>query len=155
MNEKLYLFNPFKIDEASYEELAGTYSKLVEELVKDPMSMYEMARDIETYSNMNYIIGEIIARLTEEYDVLKTEINIKRDNFVVSLRDQYIENGEKAPAIKYFESKATEQVVNELKKLSGLEKKLKRFKNCYASIENKMNAIKKKMEAVKYEEFNS
>lgn len=152
-NEKLYLFNPFLIDKATYDELKETYTRLSESLIEEPGTMYELARDIETYANMNYIIGEIIARFTEEYDNLKTKTNIKRDDYLSSLREEYMKTGEKAPAIKYFESKATEKVIDELIGINKVEKQLKRFKNCYTSIESKMNAIKKKMEAIKYEEF--
>lgn len=154
MKESLYLFNPFRIDKATILELAETYENLTKEIIDDATNMYDLAKNIEIYSNMNYIVGEIVARYTEEYDTLKTDIEIGRDNKIAELREIYIIKGEKAPAMKYFESKATEVLVEDLRELNGVNKRLRRFKNCYISIENKMNAIKKKMDAVKYEEFN-
>lgn len=153
--EKLYMFNPFLIENASVEELSETYKSLVETLIDTPNTMYEYARNIETYSNMTYIVGEVIARYSEEYSTLKTNVNITIDNTVATLREEYIKSGEKAPAMKYFESKATQMVIKDLMKMNDADKRLKRFKNSYTSLENKMNAIKKKMEAIKYEEFNS
>ncbi len=153
--EKLYMFNPFLIENASVEELSETYKSLVETLIDTPNTMYEYAHNIETYSNMTYIVGEVIARYSEEYSTLKTNVNITIDNTVATLREEYIKSGEKAPAMKYFESKATQMVIKDLMKMNDADKRLKRFKNSYTSLENKMNAIKKKMEAIKYEEFNS
>ena len=39
--------------------------------------MYEYSHNIEVYSNLNYIIGEIIARLTKDLIEIKTKIEIE------------------------------------------------------------------------------
>ena len=60
-------------------------------------------------------------------------------------------NTEKAPAMSYFEAMAKEYVKEDSKKLAELGSKLFRFKKAYESIESKQNALKKKIEAIKYE----
>ena len=56
--------------------------------------------------------------------------------------------------MSYFEAKASEFVKEDREKQFEIQSDLTRFKYAYDSIENKMNAIKKKMESIKFEEFN-
>ena len=58
---------------------------------------------------------------------------------------------DKAPAMSYFEAMAKEFVKKESQELAELGARLFRFKKAYESIESKQNALKKKMEAMKYE----
>lgn len=76
MNEKTYLFNPFQIKKISNEQLREMYNQVYKDLISDPNTMYEYSKNIEVYSNLNYIIGEIIARLTSNLIKLKTEIQV-------------------------------------------------------------------------------
>ena len=57
--------------------------------------------------------------------------------------------------MSYFEALATRFSQDDINRLADKECSLKRFQNAYRSTEEKINAIKKKMEAVRYEEFNS
>ena len=72
--DRLYMFNPFTIQNADSQKIADTYSNLQKELKSDPESGFDIAKNIEIYANMNYLIGEMIARIQEEYDTKKTEI---------------------------------------------------------------------------------
>ena len=58
---------------------------------------------------------------------------------------------EKPPAMSYFESMAKEFVKEDSKKLAELGSRLFRFKKAYESIDSKQNALKKKIEAIRYE----
>lgn len=150
--EKLYMFNPFNMNKAKNEDIAETYKNLQSELVIDPDNGATISKNIELYANMNYLIGEMIARLTEEYDTLKVETSIKENKTLYEERKQWKEtNDEKAPAISYFEAIAKEQVQNELKEIASLGARLFRFKKAYESIEDKQNALKKRLESIKYE----
>jgi len=60
-------------------------------------------------------------------------------------------NTEKAPAMSYFEAMAKEYVKDDSKKLAELGSRLFRFKKAYESIDSKQNALKKKIEAIRYE----
>ena len=74
--EKLYMFNPFAIQNADSKEIADTYSNLQNELVENADTGFLISKNIEIYANMNYLIGEMVARIQQEYDTLKTEISI-------------------------------------------------------------------------------
>lgn len=150
--EKLYLFNPFTIQNAESEKIAETYSNLQNALAIETDTGFNISKNIELYANMNYLIGEMIARLQKEYDTLKTEISIAENKQIYMQRKQWQEtNVEKAPAMSYFEAMAKEYVKEESKKLADLGARLFRFKKAYESIESKQNALKKKLEVIRYE----
>lgn len=150
--EKLYMFNPFTIQKADSQKIADTYIKLQDELKNDADTGFEISKNIEIYANMNYLIGEMIARLQQEYDTLKTEISITENKQIYMQRKQWQETqSEKPPAMSYFEAMAKEFVKEDSKKLAELGSRLFRFKKAYESIDSKQNALKKKIEAIRYE----
>lgn len=150
--EKIYMFNPFKIEKADSKAIGAAYVGLQEKLNKETDTPYQIAQNIEVYANMNFLLGEMIARLQREYDLLKTEINITENKQIYMQRKQWQEtNTEKAPAMSYFEAMAKEYVKEDSKNLAELGANLFRFKKAYESIESKQNALKKKIEAIKYE----
>lgn len=156
MNNELYLFNPFQIKKKTEVELKNIYETVYKDLLEDPNTMFEYAHNIEIYSNLNYIIGEIIARLQKDVIELKTKIKIDTAMVQVEERKNYIEKvDKKAPAMSYFEALATRFSQDNINKLADKECSLMRFKNAYKSTEEKINSLKKKMESIKYEEFNN
>lgn len=155
MNEKQYLFNPFRIKEVPNSKLQEMYQETYNKLLEEPNTMYEYATNIEIYSNLMYICGECIARFTREIIELKTKIQIDTAINQVEARKQWsVDNLDKPPAISYFEALATWKSKEDINKLADKECFLKRFKNAYDTLETKCNALKKKMESIKYEEFN-
>ena len=155
MNEKSYLFNPFRIKEVSNAKLQEMYQEIYSKLLEEPNTMYEYAHNIEVYSNLMYICGECIARFTREIIELKTKIQIDTAVNQTNERKNWdTEKHGKAPAISYFEALATRMSRTDISQLADKECFLKRFKNAYESLETKTNALKKKMESIKYEEFN-
>lgn len=156
MNKELYLFNPFQIKNKSAKELQVIYESVYKQLLEECNTMYEYAHNIEVYSNLNYIIGEIVARLQKDVIELKTKIKI--DTAITQTEERKNWNTEvngKAPAIAYFEALATRFSQKDINSLADKECSLMRFKNAYKSTEDKINALKKKMESIKYEEFNN
>lgn len=149
MNNDLYLFNPFQIKKKNEIELKAIYEEVYKGLLENPDTMYEYTHNIEVYSNLNYIIGEIIARLQK--DVLELKTKIKIDTAITQTEERKRWNDGKPPAIAYFEALATRFSQNDINKLADKECSLMRFKNAYKSTEEKINALKKKMEAIKYE----
>ena len=55
----------------------------------------------------------------------------------------------------YFEALGIQFCQDKIKQQADKECSLKRFKNAYESTEEKINALKRKTEAIKYEEFNN
>lgn len=153
MQEKEYLFNPFNIKNKTSKDLKEMYSKVFEQLLEEPNTMYEYAHNLEVYSNLNYIIGEVIARLNKDVIELKTQIKI--DTAIHTTEERKLWNDGKPPAMSYFEALATRMCQESINMLADKECSLTRFKNAYKSTEEKINAIKKKMEAVRFEEFNN
>ncbi len=150
--EKLYMFNPFTIQNADSLQIAETYGNLQSMLVENADTGFLISKNIEIYANMNYLIGEMIARIQQEYDMLKTEISIQENKQVYMQRKQWQETQkEKPPAMSYFEAMAKEYVKEDSKKLAELGARLFRFKKAYESIDSKQNALKKKIEAIRYE----
>ena len=150
--EKLYMFNPFTIQNADSLQIAETYGNLQSMLVENADTGFLISKNIEIYANMNYLIGEMIARIQQEYDTLKTEISIQENKQVYMQRKQWQETQkEKPPAMSYFEAMAKEYVKEDSKKLAELGARLFRFKKAYESIDSKQNALKKKIEAIRYE----
>ena len=152
VKEKLFMFNPFLISKATEQQIADTYTSLQESLIEEQDTPYMIAHNIEVYSNMCYLLGEMIARITEQYDMLKVKKDIAENQALYQLRDQWkIEKDEKPPAISYFEARAKQTVVEYYNELANLGARLYRFKKEYESTENKANALKKKLDAIKYE----
>ncbi len=150
--EKLYMFNPFTIQNADSLQIAETYGNLQSMLVENADTGFLISKNIEIYANMNYLIGEMIARIQQEYDMLKTEISIQENKQVYMQRKQWQETQkEKPPAMSYFEAMAKEYVKEDSKKLAELGARLFRFKKAYESIDSKQNALKKKIEAIRHE----
>lgn len=156
MDEKSYLFNPFRIHELKNSQLQEMYQNVYEKLLDEPNTLYEYAHNIEVYANLMYICGEMIARCTKGIIELKTKIQI--DTAINQADERKNWNSElngKAPAISYFEALATRMSKDDIKLLADKECVLKRFKNAYETLDAKCNALKKKMESIKYEEFNN
>lgn len=155
MNEKTYLFNPFRIRELKNSDLQAMYQDTYNKLNDEPNSMYEYSHNIEVYSNLLYICGECIARFTREIIELKTKIQIDTAKNTTEERKKWNKEDGKTPALAYFEALATEKSAEDINRLADKECLLKRFKNAYSSIEEKINALKKKQESIRYEEFNN
>lgn len=154
--DKLYLFNPFETKKATNNQLRDIYNEVYKGLIEDPNTMYEYSHNIEIYSNLNYIIGEIIARLTRDVIELKTDIQINSAIKCVEERKQWdIEKDGKQPAMSYFEALGIRFCKEKIELQAQKEEDLKRFKNAYASMEEKINSLKKKQDAIKYEEIGN
>lgn len=154
MKEKMYLFNPFLIKNVDNNELRNIYNQVYKDLLEYPNTMYEYSHNIEVYSNLNYIIGEIIARLTKDLIELKTEIQIKSAIKCVEERKSWnVERDGKQPAMAYFEALGIKFCEDKIKLQADKECSLKRFKNAYQSIEEKINSLKKRLDAIKFEEI--
>lgn len=154
MQEKLFRFNPFNIKEWSELELKEQYGILENHLMLGDSPM-ELANDIDVYANMGYLIGEMVARYYEMVSNMESQLKVNLANAVYRERNDWIKtNADKAPAMSYFENKAQSMFLDETIKLNEKEANLKRFKYAYDSIEDKQNALKKKLESVRFDLFN-
>lgn len=155
--EKTYLYNPFDVKVWSDKQIEIQVRELLTRYQHDDDTMYGMAKNVETLANIMYLFGEMVARLTKEYGLLKIDCDAKEKKAVTVERKKWVtENpGEKVPAMSFFEAKAAEYVRDDKEKVLDRYADLTRFKEASDKYEQIMNAIKKKMEAIKFEEFNS
>lgn len=154
--EKVYLYNPFDVKDWSDVMIEKQVRELLPRYKGNDDTMYGMSKNVETLANITYLFGEMIARLTKEHGLLKIDCDAKENKAITIERKKWVaENpNEKCPAMTYFEAKASENVRDDREKQLDKYADLVRFKQAYESYEHIMNAIKKKMESVKYEEFN-
>lgn len=151
MFERTYLFNPFLLQTATDDELSKVISDLANKYRASDMA-YDIVFNINLESDLLTIYGEFIARFQESADLLKIEANNMRDKAIYKLRKDWVEttNG-KPPAMSYFEAQAEDLVKDTRIKQIHAESMVTRFKKAYDSLETKQNALKKKLEAIKYE----
>lgn len=152
--EKVYMYNPWQVQRWTDDEISQQVSELIKQYNPEEDTMYGIAKNIEVMANINYLYGEMISRLTSEHSKLKLENNARESKLVYQLRNDWSKvNSDKAPAISYFEAQAYDSVQSDRTKELDKLALLTRFKYAYDSMEAKMNALKKKMESIKYEEF--
>ena len=153
--EKVYLFNPWQIKRWTEDEIQTKVNELIKAYNPEIDTPYGISLNIETIANIQYLYGEMIARLTEEVSDLKLKTDSKEAKEIVRTRKNWDKDnpGEKKPAMSFFEAEASEIVQDERAKQYEKEGILKRFKYAYDSFESKANALKKRLEAIRIEEF--
>lgn len=151
MFERTYLFNPFMLQTSTDEELSNEINRL-SGLYRYSDMPYDVAFNINLESDLLTIYGEFIARFQKSAELLKIEADNRRDKAIYTLRKDWVDsNDEKPPAMSYFEAQAEDLVHDTRVKQIHAESMLTRFKKAYDSLETKQNALKKKLEAIKYE----
>lgn len=152
--EKVYLFNPYQIKMWTDEMIEKQVTRLFEMLDLEADTMSGISRNIEIYSNIMSLYGEVIARLTENYNEVRIDNDTNEAIYTYEERKKWsMSTDEKAPSIKYFEGLAKQRVRASRKQENRYGSDLIRFKKSYDSLENKINALKKRQEAIRFEDF--
>lgn len=152
--DKLYMFNPFRINEWKDEEVQEQFESLLEQYDHEADIVSLMARNVEVLANQMYLMGEMIARYSERVANLKMEIKVKSALTIQEERNDWVRtHSSKAPAMTYFEAVADSKLEKERHQLIDCETRLTRFKYAYNATEERMNSQKRKIDAFKYEEF--
>ena len=150
--EKTYIVSPFDIKKWSHDQIKDQVNEIIRRYNGEADTMYEMAKQVDLLSDLLYLYGEMIARLTEDHELVKIRNDNKENKEVYRQRTNWASvSKEKAPAMSYFEALASEIVEKDRQDEAELKADLTRFKKAYESIETKQNAIKKKMDAVRFE----
>lgn len=151
MFEREYLFNPFLLMTSTDEELSKVINELARKYRQSDLPQ-DVVFNINLESDLLMIYGEFIARLQESASLLKIEADNTRDKNIYKLRKDWVETStEKCPAMSYFEAQAEDSVHDTRVKQKKSEAMLTRFKYAYSSLEMKQNALKKKLETLRYE----
>ena len=152
-NDTIFKLNPFQLVDWTEEEVIEQYTIMSDSISGNDTPM-ELANDIDLYANCNYLMGEMVARYGEIVANEKAILDSNIANEIYRERDQWLkEKADKPPAMAYFESKALSKYIKEQIMLNQKEASLKRFKIAYESIQDKMNALKKKMESIGIETY--
>jgi len=83
--ERLFRFNPFEIENWSEEQVIQQYTEHSNNLMGEDTPL-AIANDIELYSDMGYLIGEMIARYTES--VANDEVILKTNIADITYRER-------------------------------------------------------------------
>lgn len=151
--ERSYFFNPFLMETASDSDLARELNSLAGRYIYEDKTPNEVAFNINLESDMLMIYGEFIARYQKEAEMKKLEANILEAKSTYQLRKDWVAtSNEKSPALRYFEAQGEELAKGLRTDQINAESMLTRFKKAYTSLETKQNALKKKLEAMRYEE---
>lgn len=151
MFEREYLFNPFLLMTSTDEELSKVINDLARKYKHSDLPQ-DVVYNINLESDLLMIYGEFISRLQESCSLLKIEADNQRDKNIYKLRKDWAEtSSEKVPAMSYFEAQAEDLVKDTRTKQKKAEAMLTRFKYAYSSLETKQNALKKKLETLRYE----
>ena len=154
MFERSYYFNPFMMQTASDDDLARQLNFLAGQYIYEDSTPNEVAFNINLESDMLMIYGEFIARFQKEAEIAKLDANIMEAKSTYHLRKEWVAtSNEKPPAMSYFEAQGEELSKSLRTTQINAESMLTRFKKAYTSLETKQNALKKKLEAMKYEEI--
>ena len=152
--EEVYLYNPFDVKRWTYEDIEKEVGMLVKKYNPNANAMFEYANNIEILSNIMYLFGEIISRCNEEYALMKLDVDYEENKEKKDLRKRWSETtSEKPPAMDYFEAEAKVKVKEKRQKTLDKKSQAERFRYSYDSYQEKINALKKKMESIKFEEF--
>jgi len=151
--EKSYLMNPFMLMTSSTEELAREINNLASRYNYQDDTQGVISDNICLESDILMIYGELIARYQKDAEMLKLEADILEKKSTYQLRKDWVAtSNEKVPAMSYFEAQGTEIAKSLWERQIDAKSMLDRFKMAYKSMETKQNALKKKLEATRYEE---
>lgn len=152
VNECSYLINPYEIKRINDESIASLVSELVATYRNGASKPSDITFNIVLASNLLYLYGEIIARNTERYEIKKLQNDKGETLETYNQRKKWLsENNEKAPNIDYFKALANDKYEISRIEEAKIYADLIRWKKAYDSVESKMNAWKKQLEAIKYE----
>ena len=88
MFERNYLLNPFLLKTSSDEELSKQINKMVATYRKTDI-MADVAYNINLESDLLMIYGEFIARLQEEYSLVKLQADNQEAKAIYQLRNDW------------------------------------------------------------------
>ena len=153
MFERSYLMNPFMLKTSSDDELARELNVLAGQYKYDDHTPADVTFNINLESDILMIYGEFISRFSKESELSKLDADILESKSTYQLRKDWVAaSNEKAPAMSYFEAQGKELAKDLWTKHIDAKSMLERFKKAYTSMESKQNALKKKLDAMRYEE---
>lgn len=144
------LLNPYLLEKATDLQLSDKINELSSKY-RYSEEYKDIAFNINLESELLIIYGEFIARLTKKVQKAKYELENKITQEAYNLKNEHYNTERFKRNIDYFKSMASDKFKIEYEKLKEDEAMLIRFKRCYESVEVKQNALKKNLEAIKFD----
>lgn len=141
------IYNPFEISRVSEEELVKQVKILVNRCNENEKDAIDFTQVVLDLTDVLYIYGELYARAQKDYSLKKYTNNTTETSLAYKLKS---ESNEKMP-ISYFNNLAQEKMLDDRKKEYELQLTTTRLKLAYDATQEKINAVKKKIDSLKYE----
>ena len=141
------MYSPFNINSIEDEQLVKQIERLLANCNEEADTPMELSENVIKMTDVLYIYGELLTRAQREYSLAKYQNNSNEVQLAYKLKG---ETTEKFP-ITYFNSLAQIQMLDERKKEMDLQLNVNRLKYAYDATQEKINAIKKKIDSSKYD----
>lgn len=141
------IYNPFEIQQTSEEELVNAIKILVEKCNENEQEMSDFATTVIDLTDVLYIYGELYARTQKDYLLKKYNNNTKEAKLEYQIKKEATEKGSSS----YYKAIAQEKMLKDREEEYNLQLSATRLKLAYDSTQEKINALKKKIDAMKYE----
>lgn len=152
IDEKVWMFNPFNLKDVTNEAISEQINEIAKRYVRDANTLMDISMNIDLGTSLLDLYSELHRRYKFSYLKQKYDTDVKFAKDVYERRKEWSRTKtEKAPAITYFEAEAKEKFQLARDKEYELQTWAERLKEQYELTVEKVNAWKKRQEAVKYE----
>ncbi len=152
LNEKVYLFNPFNLKSVSDDEIKKQLDRFETNYIFEDDTPLEIATNLELTNNARYLIGELKNRLEIRLSTSSKLNDLNEDLMTHQLRKEWSSTKtEKAPNIDYFRAIAKKKYYQDRLNELSIREDFLRCKNTYDVLEERVNILKKKYDAMKME----
>lgn len=141
------MYTPFNINTVSEETLVEQIESLLNSCDEEVDTPYELSENVIKLTDILYIYGELYARAQRAYALEKFQNSTNETLLAHKLKS---ESTEKMP-VGYFSALAQQQMLEQKKDEYDLQLNVSRLKYAYDATQEKINAIKKKIDAAKYD----
>lgn len=147
MKEELNMhYNPFDIKNISEDKIVKHIKDLINSLSEDD-NISALSENVVKLSDVLYLYGELLVRAQKEYSLIKYQNNTKE---VALAYKKKSETKEKYP-MTYFSNLSQIEMENDYKQEIDAQMNVNRLKYAYEATQERINAIKKKIDSKKYE----
>lgn len=140
-------YTPFNINAVTDKTLVEQIGYLIDACDENVDTPYELSENVVKLTDVLYIYGELYARAQKDYALTKFQNSSEETLLAHKLKT---ESNEKMP-VGYFNALAQQQLLDKKKDEFDLQLNMSRLKYAYDATQEKINAIKKKIDASKYD----
>lgn len=141
------MYSPFNVKNLDDEYLVKQIEKLIDDCDESVETPMELSENVIRMTDVLYLYGELLTRVQKEYSMQKYLNGTSETQLAYKLKS---ECKEKYP-IGYFNAMAQIQMKEDKEKEINLQMNVSRLKYAYDATQEKINAIKKKIDSSKYD----